>query len=378
MRLGIIDLGTNSVRFDIYDIPDRPMTAKNFKNLRLYREKIMVKLGQDLFQTGLLSPEAKTRTIAAFIRFSKISKHFKTQKIVAFATSALRETKNPESFLNSIYKKSGIKIDIISGKREAELIARGILKNTKTSKNIYGLIDIGGGSTEISICHGKKILFAESFPIGTARIQQMHLKKIPPTPQSVLQARLGIQSSILNGFENAQPKINLTSVPMMIGSSGTIKALDRLMRSRYSKKQIEIQFLNKLISTLEPMTFKQICNFPNMEQKRIDQIVSGSIILQEFMRALRCKKVKFTEHCLRDGIFDEQLELLNHSRIKNKGGSNKSKEPLYKSIKYNLNKTNPSLMIKIPKKLKASINTKLLEQTVQFFDSAFNMKLKIS
>jgi exopolyphosphatase/guanosine-5'-triphosphate,3'-diphosphate pyrophosphatase len=303
MRIAIIDLGTNSVRFDIYQIND-----KNGSSQRLYREKIMVRLGQEIFSDGTLNSSAARRTLNAFVRFAKISKHFNTAKTVAFATSALREAKKPERLLLPIEKKTGIKLQIISGKREAALIARGITKNIKTPRGTFGLIDIGGGSTEVTIYRNSKIIFSDSFPIGTARIQQLFLTKIPPNAESVLKARESIQNTIHSVLKNNNINIRLApQAAKFIGSSGTVKALDKMLRNREHKKVITKKHLDKLINDIAPLSFKQLVKVPCMEPKRVDQIVSGSIILQEFLKAFKGKEVSFTEYCLRDGIFDEEV-----------------------------------------------------------------------
>lgn len=310
MRIAIIDLGTNSVRFDIYQINGRGKT-----HVRLYREKIMVRLGQEIFTTGSLNPSATRRTLNAFVKFSKIARHFNVEKTVAFATSALREAQKPEKLLTPILKRTGINLQIISGKREAELIARGITKNIKVPRGTLGLIDIGGGSTEISILRNKKVIFSDSFPVGTARIQQQHLTKIPPLPNSVLAARDSIQKTINSVFKKntIDPK-NIPIAFKFIGSSGTVKALDKMLRNRIHKKNFSKKNLDKLVSELAPLNYRELLKVPCMEPKRVDQIVSGSIILQEFMQAFGGKEISFSEYCLRDGIFDEEISQV-HSKI---------------------------------------------------------------
>jgi exopolyphosphatase/guanosine-5'-triphosphate,3'-diphosphate pyrophosphatase len=332
MRIGIIDLGTNSVRFDIYQI-----NSKNNSSQRLYREKAMVRLGQEIFSSGALNTLATRRTLSAFIRFNKISKHFNTEKIVAFATSALREAKKPENLLTQIENKTGIKLQIISGKREAELIARGILKNIRPPRGKFGLIDIGGGSTEITIYQNKKIIFSDSFPIGTARIQELFLTKIPPSTESVLKAREAIKDIIhtvlKNNNINSKQQLNTSK---FIGSSGTIKALDKMLRNRIHKKIITKKHLDKLIYELEPLSLNQLLKVPCMEPKRIDQIVSGSIILQEFLKAFNGKEVSFTEFCLRDGIFDEEISQIKSKSHKTQFEAN-FKEIFQKALNWSKN-----------------------------------------
>src|SRR5690349_20184162 len=147
MRIAIIDLGTNSVRFDIHQLGPKKGSVR-----QLHREKIMVRLGQGVFLNGKLDRSAIQRTLHAFTRFKKSAAQFKAAKTIAFGTSALRESSDGEKFLKLVHERTGIQIRVISGSEEAQLIALGILSNEKTPKGKYALVDIGGGSTEISIC----------------------------------------------------------------------------------------------------------------------------------------------------------------------------------------------------------------------------------
>ena len=121
MRIGIIDLGTNSVRFDIHSV------APQGEAHLLHREKLMIRLGEGVFLNGQLDPQAVLRGVHAFMSFKNTAERFQVVKIVAFATSALREAKDAQQFVDKIRQKTQIEIRIISGEEEAKLIALGIL-----------------------------------------------------------------------------------------------------------------------------------------------------------------------------------------------------------------------------------------------------------
>ena len=163
MRLAVIDLGTNSVRFDVHQI------GPGTRIRQLHREKLMVRLGQGVFLEGKLDKDAIRRTVHAFQSFQRTSQDLHAQKIVAFGTSALREATDSDKLLSLIRAKTGIDVRVISGQEEARLIAQGILHNEKPPKGSYALLDIGGGSAEISICRGRGLIHSESFALGTAR-----------------------------------------------------------------------------------------------------------------------------------------------------------------------------------------------------------------
>lgn len=304
MRVAIIDLGTNSVRFDVHQIG-----AKNLVRL-LHREKLMVRLGQGVFSEGKLNADAIRRTLHAFISFRKTADDFRVQKIVAFGTAALREAADGARLLTQIREKSGIELRVISGVEEAKLIALGILRNEKTPKGRFGLIDIGGGSTEISICRGKKLSHTNSFSLGTARLQQVFLRSSPPKTlpgtdeKPILQLRSYIRTALLTKmFAERWPKVD-----RLIGSSGTVRAIGKLIKKGKATKTIDRTDLKKLVKAMSTMTTTELLGMPGMEAKRVDMILAGAILLEECMNVTGARKVTSTEFSLRDGILEEQLE----------------------------------------------------------------------
>ncbi len=303
MRFGIIDLGTNSVRFDVHQV-----TATG-KSRLLHREKLMVRLGQGVFLKGRLNVEARRRTVHAFQSFARTCQDLSVKRIVAFGTSALREATDSASLLEQIHVESGIEVKVISGAEEARLIARGVLSNEKLPKGRFALVDIGGGSTEISICQGSKVLFSESFPIGTARLQQVFLKSSPPQRVNgrdpVLELRLYLRSVLWPKMRGEHwPKVE-----QVIGSSGTIKALYRMCRHADSGRLASRKGVSELVERMQEMETLELLAIPGMEPKRVDMILSGSILFDECLQAVGAKRFRFTPFSLRDGILEEEIEL---------------------------------------------------------------------
>jgi exopolyphosphatase/guanosine-5'-triphosphate,3'-diphosphate pyrophosphatase len=305
MRVAIIDLGTNSVRFDVHQIG-----SKNQVRL-LHREKLMVRLGQGVFSEGRLNTDAIRRTLQAFLSFRKTADDLRVDRIVAFGTAALREASDGPRLLTQIREKSGIEIRVISGIEEAKLIALGILSNEKAPKGRFGLIDIGGGSTEISICRGKKLSHSNSFSLGTARLQQVFLRSSPPksAPDSdekpIPQLRSYIRAALLTKMlADRWPKVE-----RLIGSSGTVRAIGKLIKKGKATKTVDRDDLKKLVKEMATMTTTELLGMPGMEAKRVDMILAGAILLEECMNLTGAKKVFATEFSLRDGILEEQLEV---------------------------------------------------------------------
>lgn len=297
MRVAIIDLGTNSVRFDVHSL------AETGKAKLLHREKLMIRLGQGVFLKGKMDPAAVERAVEAIELFKQIATGLRVRKIVAFGTSALREAADSGKLLQSVKARSGIEIKVISGREEAKLIAQGILANESMPKGRYALVDIGGGSTEISVCRGQEILRGDSFPLGTARLQQVFLKRSPPRDGSVSQLR----AYISNLLEQKMTSGKWPHCDTIIGSSGTVRALARLINKKgdaYSVKD-----LSELVTDMVKMNTTQLLEVPGMEAKRVDMILAGALLLEEAAKAVGAKKIVPTEYSLRDGIIEEEKRL---------------------------------------------------------------------
>jgi len=303
VRIGIIDLGTNSVRFDIHSV------APQGEAHLLHREKLMIRLGEGVFLNGQLDPQAVLRGVHAFMSFKNTAERFQVVKIVAFATSALREAKDAQQFVDKIRQKTQIEIRIISGEEEAKLIALGILIH-ESFKGRQGLIDIGGGSTEINICDGKTVLHSASFPLGAARLQQIFLKTSPPKstpkiPDPVRSMRQHIRSVLQTKTDSGQ----WGWVPFLVGSSGSIKALDRILKKTNNiTTGINIKHLRKLVKMMSHSSKAQLLEIPGMEIKRADIILSGAILLEECMDAFKATEVITTNYSLRDGILYREIQ----------------------------------------------------------------------
>ncbi len=267
----------------------------------------MVRLGENVFISGKLDPKASRRTLQALSTFKKRAEELKTEKIIAFATSALRDASDAEDLIVKIRKTLRMDVHIISGREEATLIADAILNREKPPKGFFGLVDIGGGSTEVSVCRGNKLVVSESFPLGVARLQQIFLRTIPPEDgkEAVKHLRGHVRTLLKTAIKNNDwPKTK-----SVIASSGTARALDR-MCNRNTGKDITPKWLEKLIRTMTPLTIKQIQSLPGMDPRRADLMLAGTVVLAETLRALGAESATSTEYSLRDGILDQQLRMI--------------------------------------------------------------------
>ena len=300
VKLGIIDLGTNSVRFDIYDVKE------SFKVFRTYSNKQMVRLGDNLFVKKSLDSEAMARALKAIINFKKKTDLESVDQIVAFATCALRESKNSNQFIKMVKAKTGIVIKVISGEEEARLIAKGVLVNAKTpKKEIYSLVDIGGGSTELSLCYKKTVIDSLSIPLGSNRLKQSFIRGLPASRVEVQNLKEHI-GQVINKY---MKKNNWPEVRTVIGSSGTIKAYKKILSGlSLGVQPMKVSSIKEVLGNLVEMNESDLLMVPGLEPKRVDIIVSGGILLVEVVNVLKSKFVYFSDYNLREGIIEQEIE----------------------------------------------------------------------
>lgn len=311
MNLGIIDLGTNSARFGIYFI--EPSGKVNC----VFRQKIAIRLGSEVFSKGKIENTGLKRIISAFEEFKKHIREWKVDNIVAFATSALREATNRRSIIEQVYAKTGLQIKLLSGDQEANLIAKGIINNENMPSRFYVLVDIGGGSTEITICHYKTVLISKSIRLGSARLKEMFLKDIDKASIAGAEATSKLRVHVQKKLSQVFNKYNCPHTDIMIGSSGTIKAFNKVIKKTGVKYQpFEAKNLHTIVDKMSVLSENDLIFVEGVESRRVDIMLSGGLLLQEIIRFFDVKSIGVTSFSLRDGILESELEKLFKSRFK--------------------------------------------------------------
>ena len=287
MRLSSIDIGSNAIRQLIVEIqPDG-----GWKILKKHRETI--RLGSDVFTVGSIRTKTLVRLILAFKRMSKNNKKFRVDKSLAFATSAFRDAKNRKPVLAAIYQTSKIKIKIISGKTEAELIRKAVQNSIGISSERCLLIDIGGGSVELTHLENKKIHYSKSFKWGMVRTLSQALKASCPTTKIVSQNLKRNQKSLPKGpFDVA------------IGTGGNLDALAKLKLVALKtgpNTMVTIEELEKIYKVfvatkpaLRAETFK-------LKPDRVDVIEPAMFLTLSLMKKYHIPKLKIPGTGLKEG-----------------------------------------------------------------------------
>lgn len=294
MKLGIIDLGSNSLRFDIYSISHR-----GYPRL-LHREKEMIRIGEKVYTHKRFSPNAKKRLFNTLGRISTKIQKDHIDHMICFGTSPFREAKNAKALIRNIKQKTGLSFVILSGKKEAKLIAKAIMHaHPIQKKNI--LIDIGGGSTEITICQRNRILRQDSLRLGALRLQHQYLKTIPPSRANIYSLKIATQKMLKKhyGLKNYD-------IESAIGSAGTVKALLTVIHSQ--KNTISLAQLEQFTNKIQDLPLSPLKRLLRTEGQRGDIILAGTLLLLEILAFFHLRSIYVTKRSLRDGILIDYLD----------------------------------------------------------------------
>ena len=196
-----IDIGSNSVRLKIASVEQHKLKT-------LHEDREVVRLGESVFQTGVISPDAMANTIRALKRFQKAVQLHVADRIRVVATSAMRDARNAAAFTAWVKSATGWQVEVISGLEEGRLIHLGIVTLEPGAKGRCLLIDLGGGSCEVTLSDQGRIKEMVSLPLGAVRLQQEFLRADPPEKQEIARLRQFIDKELKRAERKlGQPRV---------------------------------------------------------------------------------------------------------------------------------------------------------------------------
>src|SRR5580693_2982720 len=209
-----IDIGSNSCRLAIASVQQHKLKI-------LHEDREVTRLGESVFDTGVISPEAMANTIRALKRFQKATQAHVVDQVRVVATSAMRDARNSEAFRAWVKSTTGWDVEVISGLEEGRLIHLGVVTHEPGAKGRCLLIDLGGGSCEVTLSDAGRVKEMVSLPLGAVRLQQEFLQHDPPMKEDVA----GLKQYIERELHRAERKLGHPHVPLVIATSGTAAAL---------------------------------------------------------------------------------------------------------------------------------------------------------
>src|ERR1700753_972038 len=212
--LAAVDIGSNSCRLAIASVQAHKLKT-------LHEDHEVTRLGESVFETGVISPEAMANTIKALKRFHKAVQAHVVDQVRVVATSAMRDARNSEAFRAWVKSTTGWNIEVVSGLEEGRLIHLGVVTHEPSARGKCLMIDLGGGSSEVTLSDAGRIREMVSLPLGAVRLQQEFLRNDPPSKEDVARLRKFIDRELTRG----QKKLGPQRIDSVIATSGTAAAL---------------------------------------------------------------------------------------------------------------------------------------------------------
>lgn len=273
--IAAIDLGSNTAKLLVAKV------TKTRRIIPIFEDKHTPRLADGLKKSGRISTASLKRAVSALQKFKQKAEEFAVDEIHAVATQAMRQADNQKSVIEEIHKCTGIKVKVISGKREAELTYLGAVTGISRIKDRRILFDIGGASTEFVLAEGDKIMNSKSIRIGAVAItEDFRTDRItsPSVLMSVRQEIMRFLSSKLKGYDFGNFDL--------ISSGGTVSAYKRLQMGKpYDRperahgRRLKVSELNRMIDRLGSLKLSDRRRVIIFEPERANVIVSGGLIL---------------------------------------------------------------------------------------------------
>lgn len=287
MRISSIDIGSNAIRQLIAEIDPNG----GWRILKKHRENI--RLGADVFNGGLIKASTQNKLLLAFKRMARLSKKYKTDRSLAYATSAFRDASNKKPILSAIYKASGIRIEVISGAREAELIRLAVQNAIGTLDEKCLLLDIGGGSIELTEVFKNKINFSKSFKLGMVRMLS-----------EARDAQISPQKHLKEKLRKENKKFPQGKFDVIVGTGGNIDSISKLKLLVLKKGPNTVITQNELAqiykSFLKTPLQKRMGKF-KLKPDRVDVLEPALYLVLTLMKKYKVKKMKIPGVGLKEG-----------------------------------------------------------------------------
>lgn len=281
-KLAAIDIGSNAIRLLINYVYEFPKSDPVFNKTALVR--MPVRLGKDVFTEKRISDRSAGRMIDAMKAFRLMMDIYGVEEYLAFATSAMRESENGKEILKKIKKKANIKVKIIDGETEARLIFASELNRFVIDGNNYLYVDVGGGSTELTLIKNNRVGISKSFEIGTVRLMEGRVDN-------------SIYPEMKKWIEENIRKYQVD----LIGSGGNINHVYKYSGVKLGKP-LPGSYVRKNFKIIREMSFEERLREFNMKPDRADVIEYALEIYVKVMKWTRAKKIHVPKIGISDGM----------------------------------------------------------------------------
>ncbi|HEY8670691.1 MAG TPA: Ppx/GppA phosphatase family protein [Terriglobales bacterium] len=323
-----VDIGSNSVRLKI-----SRLVAHRLVEIQEDRE--VTRLGESVFRSGFLSPEAIALTVKVLRRFHREAQRVGTDTVRVVATSALRDARNSRAFLEWVRSATGWRVEIISGLEEARLIHLGLTSSMRMNSSPTLMIDLGGGSCELTVSLKGHIRETVSLPLGAVRLTNDFLHHDPPRKPEMRQLRSFIRREtgrIADRISKAKPKI-------VIATSGTAEALSTASHSLYRTRSQRANTVSRLqmgrmAKMLARLSIEERRKVPGVGLRRAEIIIAGAAVFAELLERYKLGGFRYSPLGLRDGLLAQMAADYDHATRSGRQVESERQDSIQAAVKH--------------------------------------------
>ena len=301
-RVASIDIGTNTILLLIAKVEEGKVNP-------LFEIETVARLGEGVQKNGILLKEAMDRGLQTLAQYLKWCQELEVQKVFTAGTSALREAKNSEDFLNLVKEKLDLPIEVISGEEEAQLSFLAVAKDLGEVKEPILVVDVGGGSTEFILGKGNQISQWISLPLGSVRFTEEFLRSDPVQEEEWEKMERKIQGCLVN-IPHSQEPISMVAVG---GTATTLASVEQGLEDFIAEKihhfVLGKEALKNQLLLYRSKTIDERRKISGLPIARADVILAGGAILYLAMEELKCPSVLISCHGVRYGLLYKKLNL---------------------------------------------------------------------
>jgi exopolyphosphatase/guanosine-5'-triphosphate,3'-diphosphate pyrophosphatase len=321
-----VDIGSNSVRLKI-----ARLQAGRLRSLHEDRE--VTRLGEGVFGSGFLTPESMADTVRVLRRFHRATQQIVTDTVRIVATSALRDARNSQAFLEWVRSATGWRVEIISGVEEARLIHLGLVAGSRIDRLPTLMMDLGGGSCELTVSQGGRIRDAASLPLGAVRLTNEFLRHDPPRKGELKRLR----GFVTREVNRVVDRIADAKVRNVIATSGTAAALAAVAAHMHrvgtrQKNMVSSAEMTRIAKRLARLPVAERRKIEGIGPRRAEIIVAGATVYHELLDRLHLKAYRYSPLGLRDGILAQMSADYDRSTRSGKQVESERWESILKAV----------------------------------------------
>jgi exopolyphosphatase/guanosine-5'-triphosphate,3'-diphosphate pyrophosphatase len=301
-----VDIGSNSVRLKIARLLGNRLQA-------VHEDREVTRLGDSVFRNGFLSPESIANTVKVLRRFHRAVQNLGVESVRVVATSAVRDARNSRAFLEWVRSTTGWGVEVISGVEEARLIHLGLTSNTRVSNSPVLMMDLGGGSCELTVSVKGRIRDTVSLPLGAVRLTNEFLHHDPARKSELRQ----MHAFIAREIQRVAERIKRVRPAAVIATSGTAAALVGLRRGLYKTKgsrtnAVSRTQMRQIANRLARLPLDSRKKLPGVGPRRAEIVVSGAAVYAEIFERCELAGFRHSPLGLRDGLLAQIAAEYDH------------------------------------------------------------------